>query len=227
LPRPIEGGVALVLPKLSAAATSGNVGRGERRHNAGRQRLLETVLKPILSTMTVFATCLMLCAAAQAQPAAAAKPATKPAAKAAKPAAQASAKKTAPVEAPLAKAEGEQLAAAAMTHFGDYACEFDQAVNVTVTPKNDGYVDVRFKTQTWTMKPVLSSTGALRLEDVKGRMLMLQIANKSMLMDTQVGQRVVDGCVHENQRMATAAAATQPAREALLQGGAAVASPPK
>ena len=37
------------------------------------------------------------------------------------------------------------------------------------------------------MKPVLSSTGALRLEDVKGRVLMLQIANKSMLMDTQAG----------------------------------------
>ena len=51
------------------------------------------------------------------------------------------------------------------------------------------------------MKPVLSSTGALRLEDVKGRMLMLQIANKSMLLDTQVGQRIVDGCVHEKQRV--------------------------
>jgi hypothetical protein len=54
--------------------------------------------------------------------------------------------------------------------------------------------------RTWTMKPVLSHTGALRLEDVKGRMLMLQIANKSMLMDTQIGQRVVDNCVHEKQR---------------------------
>jgi hypothetical protein len=31
-------------------------------------------------------------------------------------------------------------------------------------------------------------------------MLMLQIANKSMLMDTKIGQRVVDECVHEKQR---------------------------
>jgi hypothetical protein len=56
------------------------------------------------------------------------------------------------------------------------------------------------------MKPVSSSTGALRLEDVKGVALLLQIANKSMLMDTKVGQRLVDGCVHEKQRAAAAAA---------------------
>ena len=163
-----------------------------------------------------------------APPAAAQTAPAKPAARPVKPSAKPAAKKVLPVEAPLAKAEGEQLAAAAMTHFGDYACEFDQAVNVTLTPKNDGYVDVRFKTQTWTMKPVLSSTGALRLEDVKGRMLMLQIANKSMLMDAKIGQRLVDGCVHEKQRQASAAAALQPAGDALLQGApAAAASAPK
>jgi hypothetical protein len=152
-------------------------------------------LKPSTATLTAVATSLVLAVAAHAQTTA---PAAKPAAKAAaKPAARA----PAPAEAPLARAEGEQLAAAAMTHFGDYACEFSQTINITNTPKFDGYVDVRFKAQTWTMKPVLSSTGALRLEDVKGRMLMLQIANKSMLMDTKLGQRVVDECVHENQRV--------------------------
>ena len=155
--------------------------------------------------------------------------AVKPAAKASKPAAKApakaAAKKAAPVEAPLAAADGDQMAAAAMTHVGDYACEFDQSVNVGATPKHDGYVDVHFKSQTWTMKPVLSSTGALRLEDVKGRMMMLQIANKSMLMDAQAGQRVVDGCVHEKQRLFTAAAASQPPADGLLQGGGAASAP--
>jgi len=97
---------------------------------------------------------------------------------------------------------------------------------VSVAPKNDGYVDVRFKAQTWTMKPVLSSTGALRLEDVKGQMLMLQIANKSMLMDTKLGQRVVDACVHDKQRLAIAAAASQPARAGLLQAPEPAASAP-
>ena len=109
------------------------------------------------------------------------------------------------VEPPLPTAPGEQLAAAAMAHFGVYDCEFNEKVSVDINRKNDGYVDVKHKTRVWTMKPVLSQTGALRLEDVKGRMLMLQIADKSMLMDTQVGQRVVDNCVHEKQREATAA----------------------
>ncbi len=58
-------------------------------------------------------------------------------------------------------------------------------------------------------------------------MLALQIANKSMLMDTQIGRRVLDGCVHEKQRAAIAAAAGQPAGAALLQGGAAANSAPK
>ena len=177
-------------------------------------------------TLAAVATSLMLATAAQAQTSPA-KPAAKLAAKTGKPAAKVPAKKAPPPEPVLAKAEGEQLAAASMTHFGDYACEFDQSVNVNVTPKHDGYVDVRFKAQTWTMKPVLSTTGALRLEDVKGRMLMLQIANKSMLMDTQLGQRVVDGCVHEKQRAATAAAAGHPPAEGLLQGANAAASTPK
>lgn len=152
---------------------------------------------------------------------------TKPATKAGKPAAKPAAPIAAPVDVPLARAEGEQLAAAALIHYGDYVCEFDQTANVMPSPKNDGYVDVRHKAQTWTMKPILSSTGALRLEDVKGRMLALQIANKSMLMDTQIGQRVLDGCVHEKQRAAIAAAVGKPAGEALLQGGAAANSAPK
>ena len=148
----------------------------------------------------------------------AAKPAAKPAVKAAAKPTRAPAKKPAvPAPPPLAKAEGEQLAAAAMTHFGDYACEFNQTLAVSNTPANEGYVDVRFNKQTWTMKPVLSSTGALRLEDVKGQMLMLQIANKSMLMDSKVGQRIVDACVHEKQLQAIAAAALRPAPDALLQ----------
>jgi Flp pilus assembly protein TadG len=155
----------------------------------------------------------------------AAKPAAKAPAKASKAATKAAAAKVAAAEPVLARAEGEQLAAAALIHYGDYTCEFDQTVNVGVTPKHDGYVDVRHKAQTWTMKPVLSSTGALRLEDVKGRMLALQIANKSMLMDAQLGQRVLDGCVHEKQRAAIAAAAALPAGEPLLQGGAAASVP--
>ena len=51
---------------------------------------------------------------------------------------------------------------------------------------------------------MLFRSGALRLEDVKGRTLFLQIANKSMLMDTKAGKRLVDACIHDSQREAAA-----------------------
>jgi hypothetical protein len=156
---------------------------------------------------------------------------TKPAAPAAKPAAKPLAKKAAPakaapkpvVEETLPAAGGDQTAAAQMAHFGHYDCEFNQAVEVAMNPKYDGYVDVTFGKQKYTMKPVLSSTGALRLEDVKGQTLMLQIAYKSMLMDVKAGRRLVDECVSEKQRMAKQAAAGQPS-VGLMDGGAGAAT---
>lgn len=125
---------------------------------------------------------------APAQPAAK-KPAAKPVAKKA-------AKAAVPAAVVLAAASQEQLDAADRTHMGAYTCEFDQKIDVAMNAKTPGYVDVKYKNSTFTMKPVLSSTGALRLEDVTGRTLLLQIANKSMLMDTKIGQRMVDNCVH-------------------------------
>ncbi|ODU08927.1 MAG: hypothetical protein ABS84_10650 [Rubrivivax sp. SCN 71-131] len=107
---------------------------------------------------------------------------------------------SAPAALVLPPASIEQLAAAARAYFGSYACEFNQSVSVATNGRHEGYVDVAFGKSLWTMKPVLSSTGALRLEDVKGRMLLLQIATKSMLMDTVAGRRTIDNCVHEKQR---------------------------
>jgi hypothetical protein len=137
-------------------------------------------------------------ALAFALPAHAQTPAPKPVAK--KKAPQARAKVPPVVEAPLAAAGTEQLEAANVAHLGDYDCEFDQKVTLEPYSKSPGYIEMKNKSQAWVMKPVMSSTGALRLEDVRGRMLMIQIANKSMVMDTQLGQRLVDGCVHEKQR---------------------------
>ncbi len=111
-------------------------------------------------------------------------------------------KAPAPALPALPAADADQLAAAALTFFGNYGCEFQQSLDIAANPRADGYADVRLGKQAWTMKPVLSSTGVIRLEDVKGRMLVLQVANKSMLMDVAAGRRVVDDCVHERQRTA-------------------------
>lgn len=159
--------------------------------------------RPLFAAATALA-CLL-----SATSIAAAEPVKKAAAKA-RPA------KAAKAEPTLPAAEGEQLAAAAMTHFGDYQCEQSKAVQVAMNPKFDGYIDVLFGKQRWTMKPVLSSTGALRLEDVKGQTMMLQIAHKSMLMDVKVGRRLVDECVHEKQAQAKAEAQSQPAAPSMM-----------
>ncbi|MGM9479898.1 hypothetical protein ACS5PN_01750 [Roseateles sp. NT4] len=151
-----------------------------------------------MPTLRSSAAALILCAAlpafAQTAPA---KPAAKPAAKAAKPA---PAKKALPPPEPvLVDADEAQLAAAERAYLGDYACEFKETVLIEKHPKVAGYINVVWKKQVFTMKPVLSSTGALRLEDVTGRTLMIQIANKSMLLDTKIGQRLIDDCVHPEQ----------------------------
>jgi hypothetical protein len=114
--------------------------------------------------------------------------------------AAAKAPKAPPKDAPLPEPTPEQQKAAELVYYGDYACEFNETVNIQASTAHLFYVDVRHGKSTWLMKPVLSSTGAMRLEDVKGEMLMVQIASKSMLLDTHTGHRLVDACVSPRQR---------------------------
>ena len=99
----------------------------------------------------------------------------------------------------LPPASQEQLDAAERTHFGDYECEFNQKIHVSLAPQAAGYIEVKHLKKVFVMKPVMSSTGALRLEDVRGQTLLLQVANKSMLMDVKAGRRIVDSCIHATQ----------------------------
>lgn len=116
----------------------------------------------------------------------------------------------------LPEASEEQMAAIERAYLGTYDCEFNQSISITRNSKQ-GYLDVMWQKFVLTMKPVLSSTGALRLEDVTGRTLMIQIANKSMLMDTHAGRRLVDECIHPEQRAAIEAA--RAARAAAIASG--------
>jgi len=135
-----------------------------------------------------------------------------------KPAASKSAKKAgAPAEPAVPDAAPEQVKAAELVYYGVYDCEFQQTVNITQSSKHSAYVEVKAGKKDWLMKPVLSSTGAIRLEDVRGEALMVQIAAKSMLLNTKTAQRIVDDCVSPKQRelvaeakAAKAAAEAQP-----------------
>jgi len=100
----------------------------------------------------------------------------------------------------LAPASAEQLEAASQVHYGRYLCEFNQVLDIDRNDANAGYANLKFKSQNWVMAPVLSRSGAIRLEDVRGEALLVQIAFKSMLMNVKSGQRLVDECIHEAQR---------------------------
>ncbi|MFM8929448.1 MAG: hypothetical protein ACKOJ7_07900 [Betaproteobacteria bacterium] len=127
----------------------------------------------------------------------------------------------------LVHASEEQRHAFSLAHLGEYQCEFKRMVRVLANPVHEGYVDLHFDKHVVTARPVLSSTGAVRLEDVRGRFLMVQIAFKSMLMDTKIGQRVADDCQHDHHRDARRAAADAPPSPGLGIGRpAALPDPP-
>jgi hypothetical protein len=135
--------------------------------------------------------------------------------KAAKPAAKTAKAAPAPVVFAVPDAQPDQVKAAEMVFYGAYDCEFQQTVHITQSPKYSAYVDVKHGAKGWLMKPVLSSTGAIRLEDVRGETLMVQIASKSMLLNVKSAQRIVDDCISPKQReMIAEAKAAKAAAEA-------------
>ena len=128
----------------------------------------------------------------------------------------------------VADATPDQVKAAELVFYGSYDCEFNQNVSVGQSTKYPAYADVKFGHGTWLMKPVLSSTGAIRLEDVRGQTLMVQIASKSMLLDVKAGKRLVDECLSPKQhevvdaaRAAKAAAEAAPTKAVVEAGTAA------
>jgi hypothetical protein len=185
-------------------------------------------LDRLLQGAALVTLCAFAAAATAAEPS---KPAKPVAAKSAKKAAPAPAK---PVETAPSEATTEQIDAAERVYYGVYDCEFNQTVDIEKHPKHSAYVNVKSGKSAWLMKPVLSSTGAIRLEDIKGETLMVQIASKSMLLNVKTARRIVDECISPKQRELIAAAkaakeaeaakAADPSAKAPLDAAAAAAT---
>jgi hypothetical protein len=108
----------------------------------------------------------------------------------------------APVQpAPLADLTEEQLANAERVLTGAQQCEFNQTIAVEGASEKAGYFHINFKGRKYLLAPEPTTTGAVRLEDKKAGVVWLQIANKSMLMNAKIGQRMVDECVHPSQKV--------------------------
>lgn len=99
----------------------------------------------------------------------------------------------------------QQIALGSRVLTGTARCEFNQSVSVDPMLDKPGHFRVAFNKATYTMTPRETSTGAVRLEDQRNGIVWLQIPAKSMMMNHKAGQRMVDGCMHAEQRAAAAA----------------------
>ena len=89
----------------------------------------------------------------------------------------------------------DELAIAQRVEVGRIPCELGVVVNVAAVTASPGYFDVWGKNFKFKMAPVVSSTGAIRLEDPAAGAVWLQLSNKSMLMNHKTGSRLADACM--------------------------------
>jgi hypothetical protein len=83
-------------------------------------------------------------------------------------------------------------------------------VTIAADPKLPGYFDVHGKKFRFRMVPVVTSTGAIRLEDSQAGAVWLQLSNKSMLMNQKLGSRLADACVTPAQALVALAMEKSP-----------------
>ncbi|MEY2947423.1 MAG: hypothetical protein RL084_820 [Pseudomonadota bacterium] len=93
----------------------------------------------------------------------------------------------------------QELTIAERVHVGNLPCELGASVRMTADANAPGYFNLQGKGYKYRMRPVTTSTGAIRLEDEKAGAVWLQLANKSMLMDQKNGRRLADECAHPDQ----------------------------
>ncbi|MDA8446646.1 hypothetical protein [Paracidovorax valerianellae] len=168
-----------------------------------------------------------------------AKPAAKPAAKsAAKPAAtskKATSSRTQLKSATNQVATGiiaaeaaltpQELAIAERVHTGHIPCELGASVHIEADAKSPGHFRIDGKGFNYYMSPIATSTGAVRLEDQKAGAVWIQIANKSMLMNQKLGQRLADECMSPQQVAVTESIKKNP-QPSLLEALPASATAP-
>ena len=95
-----------------------------------------------------------------------------------------------------------QLLVADRVLTGEATCDLNQTVDLQAIAGRPGHFRLNYRKVSYTMVPEETTSGAVRLEDKKAGIVWLQIPAKSMLMNARAGQRMVDGCMHPEQRAA-------------------------
>lgn len=106
----------------------------------------------------------------------------------------------------------EEKAIAQRVYTGHIVCELGATMQIDPDPKSPGSFFVTGKGFKYHMHPVVAATSAVRLEDQHSGAVWIQIANKSMLMNQKLGQRMADDCMSEQQAQVTQAMKSAPAQ---------------
>ena len=105
-----------------------------------------------------------------------------------------------PVQTLTQRLTDAEVAIAQHVHTGKIQCELGASVTMTEDSNNPGFFNVVSGKERYYMHPVESRTGAIRLEDGRAEAMMLQLGNKSMVLNQKLGQRVADDCQTAEQK---------------------------
>lgn len=131
----------------------------------------------------------------------------------------------------------EDLEIAKRVYVGNIPCELGASVTITPNDKRPGFFLVQTGKSRFSMHPVGSRTGAIRLEDGRAGAMWLQLGNKSMLMSQKLGQRLADECmspaqltfaeeIKKNPPVSILDPLPEPAKAASAPAGTVAAQPP-
>ena len=109
-----------------------------------------------------------------------------------------------------------ELEVAGLVQTGRLPCELGNVVDLLPDPKSPGHFELGIQKMRYHMTPVETTTGAVRLEDQQAGVVWLQLANKSMLMNQKIGQRLADDCQSPSQLQVAEAMKRAPAARGLL-----------
>jgi hypothetical protein len=115
----------------------------------------------------------------------------------------------------------EEIAIAERVHVGKLPCELGNTVHLESDAKTPGYFNLEGRGFKFRMRPVATTTGAVRLEDSRAGAVWLQLGNKSMLMDQKQGRRLADECASPAQVAVAEQLKKTPAQSLLEQPAAA------
>ncbi|KAF1046340.1 MAG: hypothetical protein GAK35_01025 [Herbaspirillum frisingense] len=77
---------------------------------------------------------------------------------------------------------------------GNFSCEMGNKVELRMDGRVTDGVTLTWKGNSYTMNPVSTSTGAVRLENRSEGLVWIQIPSKSMLLNSKIGQQLANDC---------------------------------